>query len=209
MLALLLFTLAAPAQPAGAGAVTITVLATTDMHGAIYPHDYFTREPAARGLAAAATLIERRPPRRRRTCCSVDCGDTIQGSPLASVHQGAVRAGTTQRARPDDARDERAWATTRWRSATTSSTSASRTCGGARRRRASRGSRRTPVDRLAAAVRAVPREDGRAASRSRSSASRPPPCRSGRNPSRSGPLVWPRRKACGARSRRSRRRSPT
>src|SRR5512136_2300140 len=36
---------------------TVTVLATTDMHGCIYPHDYFTGRPAARGVAAAATLI--------------------------------------------------------------------------------------------------------------------------------------------------------
>ena len=39
------------------GCSTVTVLATTDMHGYVYPHDYFTRRPAARGLAAAATLI--------------------------------------------------------------------------------------------------------------------------------------------------------
>jgi 2',3'-cyclic-nucleotide 2'-phosphodiesterase/3'-nucleotidase len=87
---------AAAAQPAAAGeTVTITVLATTDTHGTIYPYDYFTRQPAARGLAAASTLIEQV---RRQTpnTLLVDCGDTIQGSPLESVHQGAVRAGTTQ-----------------------------------------------------------------------------------------------------------------
>ena len=68
------------------------MLATTDMHGYIYPYDYYTREPAARGLAAAATLIAASAPRTPNTLL-IDCGDTIQGSPLESVHQVAVRAG--------------------------------------------------------------------------------------------------------------------
>ena len=74
--------------------VTVTVLATTDMHGFIYPHDYFTAKSAARGLAAAATLVEQV---RRETpnMLLVDGGDTIQGSTLAGVHQTAVRAGTS------------------------------------------------------------------------------------------------------------------
>jgi 2',3'-cyclic-nucleotide 2'-phosphodiesterase/3'-nucleotidase len=66
--------------------VTVTVLATTDMHGNILPYDYLTGKPAARGLAKLATLIER----ERKTSPSallVDCGDTIQGSPLESVYQ--------------------------------------------------------------------------------------------------------------------------
>ena len=91
---------AAPAQAAEpAASVTITILATTDTHGAVYPYDYYTREPAARGLAAAATLIE---DVRRETpnTLLIDCGDTIQGSPLESVHQNAVRAGKTTAADP-------------------------------------------------------------------------------------------------------------
>jgi 2',3'-cyclic-nucleotide 2'-phosphodiesterase/3'-nucleotidase len=73
---------------------TITLLATTDMHGFVYPHDYLTGKPAARGLAAAATLIEQV---RRETphVLLVDGGDTIQGSTLEGVHQAAVRGGTT------------------------------------------------------------------------------------------------------------------
>ena len=79
--------------------VTITVLATTDMHGFIYPHDYLTGKPAPRGLAAAATLIEQV---RRDTphVVLVDGGDTIQGSTLEGVHQAAVRAGTTDASDP-------------------------------------------------------------------------------------------------------------
>ena len=34
---------------------TVTVLATTDLHGNIYPVDYYTGRPAARGLAKIAT----------------------------------------------------------------------------------------------------------------------------------------------------------
>ena len=75
--------------------VTITVLATTDVHGSLYPYDYYTRQPAPRGLAAASTLIEA-VRRQVPNALLVDCGDTIQGSPLESVHQNAVRAGETR-----------------------------------------------------------------------------------------------------------------
>ena len=72
--------------------VTITLLATTDLHGAIYPHDYYTGELAERGLAKIATLVDAV---RRETphVLLIDCGDTIQGSPLESVYQHYVRTG--------------------------------------------------------------------------------------------------------------------
>ena len=82
-----------PAHPGGQEQVTVTFLATTDMHGHLLPWDYFTAKPAARGLAAAATLIEQAR-RDSPNTILIDCGDTIQGSPLESVHQSAVRAGT-------------------------------------------------------------------------------------------------------------------
>ena len=91
--------LSGSAPPPAAERVTITVLATTDMHGFIYPHDYFTGKPAPRGLAAAATIIEQV---RRETphVVLVDGGDTIQGSTLEGVHQAAVRAGATDASDP-------------------------------------------------------------------------------------------------------------
>ena len=51
-----LFCLLFLAATARAQQVTISVLATTDMHGNLLPIDYFTDRPAARGLAKMATL---------------------------------------------------------------------------------------------------------------------------------------------------------
>ncbi|HVO10852.1 MAG TPA: 5'-nucleotidase C-terminal domain-containing protein [Vicinamibacteria bacterium] len=101
LLRALLFAAAASAQPATPPPerVTVTVLATTDVHGSIYPYDYYTRETSARGLARDATLIEA-VRRETKNTLLVDCGDTIQGSPLESVHQNAVRAGKTRAADP-------------------------------------------------------------------------------------------------------------
>lgn len=72
--------------------VTVTVLATTDMHGNIYPYDYLTGAPAARGLAKLATLIQAEK-KSAPSALLVDCGDTIQGSPLESVYQQYVASG--------------------------------------------------------------------------------------------------------------------
>ena len=79
---------AAPAQTSGApgkataGDVEITLLDTTDTHGRIEPWDYYADKPANLGLAKIATLI-----RQQRAgapeALLLDCGDTIQGTPLA------------------------------------------------------------------------------------------------------------------------------
>src|ERR1017187_3238126 len=71
----------------------VTVLATTDLHGNLYPIDYGTDQPAARGLAKIATRIgaaEAGNPNH----LLIDCGDTIQGTPLEYVYQTIVRGGT-------------------------------------------------------------------------------------------------------------------
>jgi 2',3'-cyclic-nucleotide 2'-phosphodiesterase/3'-nucleotidase len=99
-LASLLLVLLGQAAPAPVvERVTVTVLATTDTHGFVYPYDYFTKQPAARGLAAAATLIQAV---RRETphTLLVDCGDTIQGSSLAGVYQTEWRAGSVRAPEP-------------------------------------------------------------------------------------------------------------
>ncbi|MBE2213308.1 MAG: bifunctional metallophosphatase/5'-nucleotidase [Opitutaceae bacterium] len=62
--------------------VQVTVLATTDMHGNLMPVDYFTNRPADRGLARVATLIADAR-KSAPEAILIDCGDTIQGSPMA------------------------------------------------------------------------------------------------------------------------------
>jgi 2',3'-cyclic-nucleotide 2'-phosphodiesterase/3'-nucleotidase len=71
---------------------TITVLATTDMHGNLFPVDYLTDKPAARGLAKVATLI-RAAEAENPNHLLIDCGDTIQGTPLEYAYQDLVRTG--------------------------------------------------------------------------------------------------------------------
>src|SRR6476661_7795224 len=86
-----LFLMMAACLPASQ--VTVTVLATTDLHGNIYPYDYLTGKPSARGLAKIATLIEAER-KAAPSALLVDCGDTIQGSPLESVYQRYVALGS-------------------------------------------------------------------------------------------------------------------
>ena len=65
--------------------VHIVVLGTTDLHGNIFPIDYYTNKPDNRGLAKIATLIKQV---RRETpnVVLIDSGDTIQGTPLEYYH---------------------------------------------------------------------------------------------------------------------------
>ena len=72
--------------------VTVTVLATTDLHGNLLPVDYVTGQPAARGLAKIATLIRQARAGNANTLL-IDCGDTIQGTPLEDVYQSMARTG--------------------------------------------------------------------------------------------------------------------
>ena len=70
--------------------VTITVLATTDLHGNLLPIDYVTDRAAPRGLAKAATLV-RAAEAENPNHILIDCGDTIQGTPLEYAYQTVVR----------------------------------------------------------------------------------------------------------------------
>ena len=62
--------------------VTITLLSTTDLHGNLYPFDYFQNRAANRGLAKVGTLVKQVRAETPHTLL-VDCGDTIQGTSLA------------------------------------------------------------------------------------------------------------------------------
>ncbi|MBI3405809.1 MAG: 5'-nucleotidase C-terminal domain-containing protein [Acidobacteria bacterium] len=62
--------------------VNITLLGTTDLHGNLFPIDYYSNQPANRGLAKIATLVKRVRAEQPNTLL-LDSGDTIQGTPLA------------------------------------------------------------------------------------------------------------------------------
>lgn len=86
MLTLLLLAAIYSAQePARA---VITILSTTDLHGNIYPIDYNTNRPEARGLAQVATVV-RQARKEKPDLLLLDSGDTIQGTPL-TFHHGRI-----------------------------------------------------------------------------------------------------------------------
>ena len=62
--------------------VTITLLSTTDIHGHVEPWDYYANKTAELGLAKIATLIKQARGEAPHALL-LDCGDTIQGTPLA------------------------------------------------------------------------------------------------------------------------------
>lgn len=74
-----------PAPSGAADRVQVTILGTTDLHGNIYPLDYYTNKPDNRGLAKVATLIKR-VRKENPNSMLVDSGDTIQGTPLEYYH---------------------------------------------------------------------------------------------------------------------------
>jgi 2',3'-cyclic-nucleotide 2'-phosphodiesterase/3'-nucleotidase len=65
--------------------VQIIILSTTDLHGNLFPIDYYTDKPDNRGLAKIATII-RRTRKENENVLLIDSGDTIQGTPLEYYH---------------------------------------------------------------------------------------------------------------------------
>lgn len=88
-LALFVFAVFTPTAPVSAQVaaqrVQITIMGTTDLHGNIYPIDYYTDKADNRGLAKIATLIKK-VRKENPTALLVDSGDTIQGTPSQYYH---------------------------------------------------------------------------------------------------------------------------
>src|SRR5713101_7735361 len=65
--------------------IQIVILGTTDLHGNLYPTDYYTNKPDNRSLAKIATMI-RQIRKENENVMLIDSGDTIQGTPLEYYH---------------------------------------------------------------------------------------------------------------------------
>jgi 2',3'-cyclic-nucleotide 2'-phosphodiesterase / 3'-nucleotidase len=76
-------------HPLGTGAAPqrahLVILSTTDMHGRIFPIDYYTNKYDNVGIAKVATLIKEAR-KNDPDLLLVDSGDTIQGTPLEYLH---------------------------------------------------------------------------------------------------------------------------
>jgi 2',3'-cyclic-nucleotide 2'-phosphodiesterase / 3'-nucleotidase len=73
------------AQRGAAQRAHVVILGTTDMHGRVFPVDYYTNKYDNVGITKVATLIKE----ARKTdpdLLLVDSGDTIQGTPLEYFH---------------------------------------------------------------------------------------------------------------------------
>ena len=86
LLVALVVTLLASLNPGGAAnRIQIVILGTTDLHGNLFPVDYYTDKADNRGLAKIATLIKQIRKENPNTLL-IDSGDTIQGTPLEYYH---------------------------------------------------------------------------------------------------------------------------
>ncbi len=63
----------------------LVILGTTDMHGRIFPVDYYTNKYDNVGIAKVATLIKEAR-KNDPDLLLLDSGDTIQGTPLEYIH---------------------------------------------------------------------------------------------------------------------------
>ncbi len=71
--------------PEGTVYSQVTVASTTDLHGHIYPIDYYSNRPEQLGLAKISTVLSK-VRLGAPNLILIDCGDTIQGTPLEYYH---------------------------------------------------------------------------------------------------------------------------
>lgn len=69
--------------------VTITILATTDTHGNLTSYDYLKQEELSYGFLQASDLIKKIK-KDKENVVLVDCGDTLQGSPLIDYYKSSI-----------------------------------------------------------------------------------------------------------------------
>jgi 2',3'-cyclic-nucleotide 2'-phosphodiesterase/3'-nucleotidase len=77
------FSIASRAQ--GPQRAHVVILGTTDMHGRVFPIDYYTNKYDNVGIAKVATLVKDAR-KNDPNLLLVDSGDTIQGTPLEYFH---------------------------------------------------------------------------------------------------------------------------
>lgn len=79
----LLASAAAPIFSAESDTVELTILHTSDLHGAVLPFNDYANRPSKRGsLAQVATLVENTRSTSKHPVLVFDSGDTIQGTPF-------------------------------------------------------------------------------------------------------------------------------
>ena len=76
----------APTPSIGSDTLTLVVLGTTDVHGRIYNHDYYTGRPTGHGLAVLKPLIDSVRATHPGRTLLFDSGDLLQGNPLAFLY---------------------------------------------------------------------------------------------------------------------------
>src|SRR2546423_5353240 len=84
-IALLAVLLSGDSHRAAPARAHIVILSTTDMHGRIFPIDYYTNKYDNVGIAKVATLVKDAR-KNDPDLLLLDSGDTIQGTPLEYFH---------------------------------------------------------------------------------------------------------------------------
>jgi 2',3'-cyclic-nucleotide 2'-phosphodiesterase/3'-nucleotidase len=85
LIAFIIVAVNADHQAAAPPRAHIVILSTTDMHGRIFPIDYYTNKYDNVGIAKVATLVKEAR-KNDPDLLLLDSGDTIQGTPLEYFH---------------------------------------------------------------------------------------------------------------------------